>query len=195
VLVRHAAPEVDPDQHPAHWPLSDAGRTGARSLARQRLWRDVTRIFTSVEIKAQETAQILAGPNGITVTAVEDLREVEREQMRWIDDYPRAVAEYLALPNQETHGWESPAAARSRIHACVMDLLAWDAGPVAVVGHGLTLSLLVGALTGADPASMWAVIGLPDVAVLDTGRGAVLWPFGRWRSHPPLARYVPARDQ
>src|SRR6266545_1388956 len=114
VLVRHAPVEADPSQLPALWLLSDAGRAAARALAREPIWRDIDRIFTSPELKAHETAQIIAGPNGITVTAVEDLREAERPANQWIDDYPAAVADYFAHPAEATHGWEPPVKAQAR---------------------------------------------------------------------------------
>ena len=184
VLLRHAAVEAEPAQPPSLWPLSDDGRRATRRLARAPLWRAVVRIFTSPAIKAQETAQIIAGANGITVTVIADLREVERPVGQWFDDtypggYAAAVAAWFAAPAVATHGWEPPAAAQTRITACIDDLLGWEEEPVAVCGHGLTLSLYLNALTGAAPSALWPTIGFPDVAVVDPVRRRVLHPFGR----------------
>jgi broad specificity phosphatase PhoE len=177
VLVRHAQPETDPAQPPALWPLSDAGRAAVRALAREPMWRDMRRIFTSPELKAQETAHILAGVNGLTVTAVEDLREVRRPH--GITDYPRAVAAWFACPHEPPVGWEPAGAALIRIRACIERLRALEPEPFAVVGHGLALSLYVAALSGEDPAAVWRSLGMPDLAVVDPARGTVLRPFGR----------------
>ena len=203
-LVRHAAVDADPDRPATLWPLSDAGRHGARALARLRLWRQVARIFSSPETRAQETAQIVAGRNGITVTVIEDLREVERPAGRWFADYRAAVAAWFAHPNVPTHGWEPAAAARARIAACIASLRAWEPDePVAVVGHGLTLALYLGSVVGADPAAVWPAIALPDVAVVDPDAGALRRPFGRfsagvsalaptaWDGDHPIGRPVP----
>lgn len=180
VLVRHAAVQADAAQPSTRWPLSDAGRAAARALARAPLWRDTARIFSSPELKTHETAQILAGPNGMTVTLVEDLREAERPTGGWFGDYPAAVAAWFARPREPTHGWEPPVQAQARIRACIDELRSWEHGPVAVCGHGLTLALYLAALTGGDPASIWPAITLPDVAVIDPGRRTILQPFGRW---------------
>ena len=180
VLVRHAAVEADPAAPAALWPLSDGGRQGARALARAPLWRAIDRIFTSPELKALETAQIIAGANGISVTAVEDLREVERPVGQWLDDYHAAVAAYFAAPVVGAHGWEPPATAQARIRACINELRTWEPARFAVIGHGLTLSLYVASLTGADPAAVWPSITLPDVTVVDPEKGTVSYPFGRW---------------
>jgi broad specificity phosphatase PhoE len=187
VLVRHAAVEIDPAVLPALWQLSDEGRAAARALAREPVWRQVTRIFSSPESKAHETAQIIAGANGITVTVVEELREVERPANQWFDasfpgSYPAAVAAYLSARNDSLHGWEAPAIAQSRIRGCIDGLLAWEPGPVAVCGHGLTLSLYVASVTGIAPQEIWPSITLPDFAVLDTERRAIVRPFGTWRA-------------
>lgn len=177
ILIRHAAVEPDPRAPAALWPLSDEGRQAARALAQSPLWQDVERIFTSPEIKAQETAQIVAGPNGITVTAVEDLREVERPADQWFSDYPRAVAEYFAHLTAGLHGWEPPAAAWRRMQACVDRISAAEAGTVGIAGHGLTFALYLAALTGGDPATVWAGINLPDIAIVDPNRRVLRQPF------------------
>lgn len=183
VLVRHAAPEPDPAAHPALWPLSDAGRQAARELARDPLWASLERIFTSPAMKALETAHIIAGPNGLTVTVVEDLHEVECGPDGWIDPaypggYAAAVAAWFAAPEARTHGWEAPAAAAARIRACFAALRALEPSGFAVAGHGLTLALSVAALTHADPARLWPAMRMPDVAIVDAAHGALLHPFG-----------------
>jgi broad specificity phosphatase PhoE len=187
VLVRHAAVETDPAVSPSLWQLSDEGRAGARALAQERLWRTTERIFTSPEAKALETAHIIAGPNGMTVTAVEDLREVERPANQWIDDrypggYAGAVRDYLAAPDFATHGWEPPAEAQQRIRMCIDWLRRWEPAGFAVSGHGQTLSLYAAAVTGLDPWEVWQTILLPDYAVIDPLQGAFLRRFGLpWR--------------
>ncbi|MGH2586784.1 MAG: histidine phosphatase family protein [Dehalococcoidia bacterium] len=183
VLVRHAAVETDPAVPPSQWVLSDAGRAAARALAKERLWRPIQRIFTSPEPKAMETAHILAGPNGMTVTVVEDLHEVERPANQWFGDdypggYPAAVRAYFAQPEQATHGWETAAAAQARIRSCMDELRRWEPDGFAVAGHGLTLSLYVASVIKADPAAIWPTIGLPDYAILDPDNGRLERAFG-----------------
>lgn len=183
VLVRHAAVEVEPAVLPSLWQLSDQGRAAARALARERLWRPIERIFTSPELKAMETAHIIAGPNGMTVTAVEDLHEVVRPANQWFgEDYPggyaAAVRDYLSAPERATHGWEPPAAAQQRIRACIDYLQAWEPRGFAVAGHGQTLSLYLASVTGIDAREIWPTIGLPDYAVVDPVRGRLIRGFG-----------------
>ncbi len=178
VLVRHAPAAADPTLAPALWPLTDAGRAAARALARDPLWRALRRIFTSPELKALETAHIVAGANGLTVTVVEDLREVEHPPDRRFAHDPAAVAAWLARPDEPVHGWEPAVAALARTHACIERLRALEAEPFAVVGHGLTLSLYVAALTGQTPLAVWHTLHMPDMAIVDVPSGRVVRPFG-----------------
>jgi broad specificity phosphatase PhoE len=184
VLVRHAAVEADPTTLPSLWPLSDEGRAGARALAREQLWQPIERIFTSPELKALETAHIIAGPNAMTFTAVEDLREVERPANQWIASrypggYAGAVKDYLAEPTKATHGWEPPVVAQHRIRACIDRLRQWEPDCFAVTGHGQTLSLYVASVTGFDPWEIWRTIAMPDYAVIDPDSGTLSRSFGQ----------------
>lgn len=182
VLVRHAAPEILPDQPYGRWPLSDQGRAAARRLAREPLWRDLDRIFTSPELKAQETAQIIAGPNGITVTAVEELREADRPHGQWFDDYPAAVAGYLRTPREPVHGWEAAASLLSRFSDHLALLAGVQPLPFAVLGGGLALSIYIASLEARDPYPIWSNLRMPDLALVAPVRRAVLQPFGVWPS-------------
>jgi broad specificity phosphatase PhoE len=188
VLVRHAMVETDPEVQPALWQLSDEGRAGARALAREPLWRDIERIYCSPEMKAHETAQIIAGPNGVSVILLEDLREVERPFRQWFgDEYPGgyagAVADYMRAPEASTHGWEPPVKAQERMRACIDEAIHRDDEPCAIAGHGMTLSLYVASVTGEDVMGIWRSIGFPDYAVLDLQRRVLVQPFGRWQAH------------
>lgn len=186
VLVRHAAVETIPAVAPSLWQLSDEGRAEARRLAHEPVWLPVERIFSSPEPKAFETAHILAGPNGLTVTAIEDLHEVVRPANQWFGDdypggYPAAVRAYFARPAEAVHGWERAVDAQERILGCIDTVRAWEPHGFAIAGHGLTISLLVSALTGRDPAVVWPTIALPDYAVLDTEAARLVQPFGVWQ--------------
>lgn len=177
VLVRHAAVAAERDLPRQRWELSDDGRVQARALARLPLWRRVERLFCSTEVKAHETAQIVGSPNGISVSVVEGLHEVERGPEGWIADYISAVRDWFEHPREPVHGWETAENAHARIERGVKDLLAVEAGLFAVVGHGLTLALFVAALVRVDPARVWESIGLPDLCVVDVDQRRVVRPF------------------
>ncbi len=178
ILVRHAAVAADPELAPEQWPLSDEGRTAARSLAQRPVWNGIERLYCSPELRAHETAQIIAGPNGITVTLVEDLRETRRPARQWFDDYPAAVAAYFAAPETPVHGWEPATIATNRIRGCIDRLVAAERHPFGIVGHGLTLALYLSTVTGSPAARLWPAMALPDLAIVDAAQERVLHIFG-----------------
>jgi broad specificity phosphatase PhoE len=71
--------------------------------------------------------------------------------------------------------------AQERVYACIAKVISGEDAPCAVLGHGLTLSLFVAAITGQDPLAVWRTIGLPDYAVLDLARRELVQPFGTWK--------------
>jgi broad specificity phosphatase PhoE len=56
-------------------PLNDTGRDQARALAEELAGETIDAVFSSDLLRAHETARIVAGPRGLEVTAIRDLRE------------------------------------------------------------------------------------------------------------------------
>ena len=84
VLVRHAAPEIDPARPATAWRLSADGRAAA---ARLRGTVVVDTVVSSPEPKALETAAALDAPLEIDAR----LREHDRAGVGWRDDFAAAV--------------------------------------------------------------------------------------------------------
>jgi broad specificity phosphatase PhoE len=161
VLVRHAAPEIDPARPPTGWRLSAAGRAAA---ARLRLTLDVDAVVSSPEPKALETAAALDAPLEIDPR----LREHDRSGVGWLDDFAATVEAGFARPAEVVLGVESFHAARDRFAAAVdAALAAHPAERLAIVSHGTVIALYAAWATGADPAALWRGLALPDVIELD----------------------------
>ncbi|MBI2913374.1 MAG: histidine phosphatase family protein [Chloroflexi bacterium] len=178
VLVRHAAPVIDPSVPSSQWVLSWDGEQAARRLAHS-LDAPPAVVCSSPEAKAARTARILADARGLEVRIEPDLREVEGRP--WLGsraDYQELVSRYLR--GEEVAGWERRAAAQERMVAAVEHLT--DAGrDVLVVSHGLVLVLYLSWLLGLDPGiliPMWRAMRFPDLCVVDREGRAVLLPFG-----------------
>jgi len=106
------------------------------------------------------------------VRVEENLREARRpaQPLSGRADYVRVVSTYLRA--EPVAGWEPAADVRKRVTECIERLVAPTRGDVAVVSHGLALSLFLG-LTPGD----WERIPLPAVAVADPSAGCVLEPW------------------
>jgi broad specificity phosphatase PhoE len=108
------------------------------------------------------TAEPIAAAAGLPLRVEGDLREVRRTNQRVLprEEYVALVARFLT--GADVEGWESAQVARARFSACV-ERLARDAdGPLAVVTHGLVLSLHLG-----YDLEKWLALRLPDVVETD----------------------------
>ena len=165
-LVRHGRPlprpgvaadqwELDPAGFDEVWALRESGRLPAGAA-----W------FCSPEPKAVATAQLLTEA---TVGMVEDLREHARASTVWIEDFTGTVVRAFEQPEVPAYdGWEPLAACRDRVVPAVRRILDVHAGEdVVLVGHGTAWTLVVSALTGAEPdLEAWARMAMPDLIVL-----------------------------
>ncbi len=177
-LVRHGAVTMQPEQPSAQWHLSPEGRTTVDTLADEPFWPQVRGIHTSAEPKAEATAQRIAARHALPIRIEPELREVERP---WTDgDYADAVRRYLA--DEALDGWEPRDQALARVRSCIDGIVKRHEGvDVAIVSHGLALTLYVAALLDLDcdkAHQLWSHIRFPDVAVLDPVPGRLERAFG-----------------
>lgn len=177
-LVRHAAVVPQPEQPSERWHLSAEGRAGADALAAEADWSTVVRLYSSAEPKAITTAQRIAMRHGLPVSVEPALGEVERP---WADGDYKALA-HRFLQGEAVEGWEPHEAARARIRTAIDAVLeAHPESDVAVVSHGLALSLLLAEvlrLDGAATVQLWDSIRFPDLAILDTEAATLRRRFG-----------------
>jgi broad specificity phosphatase PhoE len=150
-LVRHA--HTQPTALPVEtWLLSEQGIQQARKLAELPFWAEVQLICASLEPKAQQTAQIVAERHRLPIEPVFDLRELRRTGER-VADYDAAVREVLENPLKSFHGWEPAGEAQTRIMTAIERLLMLHEGvTLAVVSHGLALTLYLVCLAGTPPS-------------------------------------------
>lgn len=177
-LVRHGAVTVRPDLPPAQWHLSPEGRAAVDALADEPFWPQVRGIHTSAEPKAEATAQRIAARHALPIRIEPELREVERP---WTEsDYADAVRRYLT--GETLGGWEPRGPALARARSCIDGIVKRHEGvDVAIVSHGLALTLYVAALLGLDgdkAHELWSRIRFPDVAALDPAAGRLERAFG-----------------
>jgi broad specificity phosphatase PhoE len=139
-LIRHAHTEPRADVPSPEWGLTDEGRAAARELALEDEWLDVALVAASPEPKARATARPIADATALDLRLEPDLREAGRP---WVDgDYAAVARRYLA--GEEIPGWEPAADVRERMERAIGTLALEAGGGVAVVSHGLALSLLLG---------------------------------------------------
>jgi len=173
-LVRHA--ETRRTALPAEtWPLSEQGFQQVRKLAELPFWSEVDLICTSLEPKALQTAQIVAERHSLPIEPAFDLRELRRTGDR-VADYEAAVREVLENPTTCFHGWEPAGEAQTRIVTAIERLLMlYEGETLAVVSHGLVLTLYLAYLTDTAPTlDLWHSLPFASATRVDPEARTVL---------------------
>jgi len=146
VYITHPQVQIDPLVPVPRWGLSDLGRSRASATARLEWVAALTRIISSDETKATETADILAAGTGIAVEIAEDMGENDRSATGFLPPpaFETAADWFFAHPQESYRGWERAIDAQTRIAAAVDRILETHdpALPIAFVGHGGVDTLL-----------------------------------------------------
>lgn len=164
-FVRHSQPAISADQERQNWALSAPGQRlaadlGAHMKAVIEGGARPIGVWSSAELKAQETAELLGlGP----VTTDERLGEVTKPWYQSADDHQAAVEGYLS--GDQHDGWEARADAVARFDAALANIGHRDA---VVVTHGTVLALWLGQqIPGFDAVDFWLNLDMPHAYRFD----------------------------
>ncbi|TCT05113.1 histidine phosphatase family protein [Aquabacter spiritensis] len=152
IYVSHPQVRIDPAIPVPDWPLTDVGRARAHAFARWAKLGAYGRIVASLEVKAQETAQIFGAALGIPVEARRDMHENDRSATGFLPEpeFQSVADAFFAQPQESVRGWERACDAQARIVAAVGAALAEQPGtPAIFVGHGGVGTLLLCHLSAA----------------------------------------------
>ena len=180
LLVRHAAPLIDPPTPSSEWVLSPQGEEATRRFAQSLAAPPDSAIYSSAETKAVQTAAVLAEEWGLQVRVEDDLHEVEGRS--WANspaEYEEAVSRYLR--GEAVDGWEERTSAQRRIATAVWKLMGPDKD-LLVVSHGLVLVLCLAWLLEVEAGTLfpvWRTIRFPDLCIIDWETREVVLPFGQ----------------
>lgn len=173
-FVRHGPSAVSRGTPPATWPLTPAGRTAVRELAARMDWTDVSLIASSNEVKAVETARMLAEHPGLKCHQWEDLRELWADWFDGPDELQQRFEGYLET--RADSAFEPWAKASARIVRAVSEIqAAARPGRAVVVSHGRILTVYFSTVLGrVIPVSRWAQMQFPDLVVYDSAANRIL---------------------
>ena len=127
-------------------PLNETGKMQAACLAKGMEKRPVTRVYSSPQLRALETARAIAASQKVEVEILPGLREVEFgewEGMTWKEIQERDPERYrrwVETPAEVTPpGGESRPQIYERVGEAVQTILREAQGDVAIVSHGAAL--------------------------------------------------------
>jgi broad specificity phosphatase PhoE len=135
-----------------------------------------TRIVSSGETKALETAGVLAAHLRLDVERRDDTGELDRSVAGFLppDEFEAVADACFARPDESVRGWEPAAAAQARIAAALADLL-HAPGEIVVIGHGGVGTLWYCHLAGLPIDRRWDQPGQGHWFTVVNGRPVHGW--------------------
>jgi broad specificity phosphatase PhoE len=183
ILVKHAAPEVQPGVSSEQWHLSERGRASCAALAEALRVHQPGVVVSSEEPKAKQTAELVGQHLGLTWQTAPGLHEHDRRAVPHMrsSEFISNVELMLRKRDERVLGHESAGEALRRFRDALRDVLAQHANEtVAVVSHGTVIALYVAEHTQDHTAfELWRKLGLPSFVVLSRPELKVESVFGR----------------
>ena len=146
LYITHPQVEIDPAVPVPDWGLSALGLARAEACVTRPWVRELSRIVSSGERKAIETADILASATGVDVEIHAEMHENDRSATGFLapPEFEAAADWFFAHPEESYHGWERAVDAQARIVRAVEKILAAHdtRQPIAFIGHGGVGTLL-----------------------------------------------------
>lgn len=151
-FVSHPQVRVSADVPVPRWGLTDRGRQRAEAMCAQPWVQTATRLVSSDETKALETAAIIATATGLPIEVRSGVRENDRSATGFVppDEFEQLANAFFAHPDESVRGWETSRAAQRRVVEATTDVLAATDGDVILSGHGGVGTLLLCHLLGVE---------------------------------------------
>ena len=145
--LTHPQVQIDPGVPVPSWGLSAEGRGRVQTLIRAGWLNGTTKVISSAERKAIETAQMIAAALGADFEIREAMHENDRSATGFLPpaEFETTADEFFAHPDRSVRGWECAVDAQARIvrgFESVLGGMQQD-GDVLFVGHGAVGTLLL----------------------------------------------------
>lgn len=170
ILVKHSLPQIIDHVPAREWRLSEEGQVRALHLSERLKQYQPEVIVSSMEPKAQETAEIIARKNNLEFHIVDGLHEHDRSKTSFLakDEFEIAIREFFENPDVLVFGSETANQCYMRFHRAVYSVLNnHGSKTIVIVTHGTVLSLFVSRFAGISGLDLWNELGLPSFVILD----------------------------
>lgn len=169
ILVRHAMPEVVCGVSSKLWGLGEVSREDCVLLA-HALPPGISRVWSSDERKAKETADVIGLRLGLPVSVDVGFGEVDRPDV-WDRDYREVAAGYLGGADEP--GWEDRRAVTGRFAAAVARASSGTEQDIVIVSHGMAMTLWMASLSPIAAVDWWRALTFPDAWRIEIETGVV----------------------
>lgn len=144
VYLTHPEVVVDPAVPVPDWGLSEVGQRRLDAVDGAAWLAPITRIVSSSERKATETAERVGRFIGVAPEVLDGFGENDRSATGYLPEaaFQATADAFFAAPDESVKGWETACDAQTRIVRHVRDAFADRSVPTLFVGHGGVGTLL-----------------------------------------------------
>ena len=167
VLVKHSLPTINEGVPAREWSLSGEGRARCISLAKALSQYLPFSLYSSIELKAQETAQFVAESLSLSkqMQVVEGLHEHDRRSTPFLGApaFEYRVRTFFTHPNELVFGQETAQDALERFSKSITSIITSDAQEnIVIVAHGTVITLFTAHYVRVEPFPLWQSLQLPS---------------------------------
>jgi 2,3-bisphosphoglycerate-dependent phosphoglycerate mutase len=170
ILVRHSLPLIQTELPASQWSLSGEGLRRAALLPALLAPYKPHHIIASQELKAQQTAQVIAQAMKLPLLVESDLHEHARSQAAGLnsqDQFETLLSAFFEHPDRLVFGSESADETLLRFSGALDRLIrTYPQESLVLVSHGTVISLFVSRHCGVAPFHFWKQLGLPSIIFL-----------------------------
>ena len=170
LLIRHSISQRVPGEPANTWGLTEEGRALCQPLGVKLAQFALSKIYTSEEPKALQTAQLAAGHVGVPFEGFPGLQEHARVNTPYFptpDEFMAAVQRFFEQPARLVLGEETANQSLVRFDAAVKKIVAnQTTGDIAITSHGTVIALFVAKYNEVPVRIFWQSLKMPDIVVL-----------------------------
>jgi broad specificity phosphatase PhoE len=169
ILVKHSVPEIISTAPAKEWRLSQTGQIRCAALAEKLESFSPDVIFSSIEPKAIETAQIITEKLNKPFSIVDGLQEHDRANIGLLEkkEFESKVKEFFGKPESLVFGRETASQSLARFSKALSSIESeYPDKNIVVVAHGTVITLLVSKFNTVEAFAFWKKLDLPSFVVL-----------------------------
>lgn len=172
ILVRHAAPVIEPSRPSAEWFLSAEGRAAAVALSARLMHYAPAIVLSGTEPKLAGTAEIIAQAASVPAVLIPGLSEHARRSSVFGTkaEFEKSIRRLFDEPEKLVYGDESANAMYERFSAALDNVLGdYEGRTVVAVSGGTAISLFISRRSGMPAFPLWQSLQMPTAFVIARG--------------------------
>jgi len=153
-FITHPEVIIDPTIPVPEWELSEVGKLRTQEFVEKNILPEkVAAIFSSIEKKAEQTANIIAKKFYLTPKLCPELGEIDRSSTGYVplNEHNYIVREWFNHPTVSIKGWETAERVQKRAVNHLITMIAqFEEDTIVVVSHGGIGAVTLAALLYQD---------------------------------------------